>query len=142
MYQLGRTSKQRLSTTAIDIQKIIEMAIKVTPVDFGVAEGHRSIEDQQKYFKEGKSKIDGVTKKSKHNLSPSQAVDVYAFVNGKASWDKNHLCIIAGVILACAEYLRQTGEINKKIRWGGNWDMDGEIISDQTFQDLPHFELI
>jgi hypothetical protein len=28
------------------------------------------------------------------------------------------------------------------IRWGGNWDMDGEPITDQDFQDLVHFELI
>jgi len=26
------------------------------------------------------------------------------------------------------------------LRWGGNWDMDGEPITDQDFQDLVHFE--
>jgi peptidoglycan L-alanyl-D-glutamate endopeptidase CwlK len=28
-----------------------------------------------------------------------------------------------------------------KIRWGGDWDRDEEL-HDQTFFDLPHFELI
>jgi len=27
-----------------------------------------------------------------------------------------------------------------KIRWGGNWDMDGEPVTDQEFQDLVHYE--
>jgi peptidoglycan L-alanyl-D-glutamate endopeptidase CwlK len=28
-----------------------------------------------------------------------------------------------------------------KLRWGGNWDRDGEPVTDQDFQDLVHFEL-
>ena len=66
---------------------------------------------------------------------PSLAGDIYAWV-GKASWDKNHLILIAGVILSCAD------ELGTPLRWGGNWDGDGVIISDQNFIDLPHFELL
>jgi len=136
MYKFGTTSKQRLATCHDDLQKIMESAIALSPIDFGIACGHRSIADQQKAFNEGKSKIDGITKKGKHNYSPSLAVDVYAFVNGKASWDAKELCVIAGVILAVA------ANYGIRLRWGGNWDMDGQIISDQSFQDLPHFELV
>lgn len=28
-----------------------------------------------------------------------------------------------------------------KIRWGGDWDLDTDL-KDNTFDDLPHFELI
>lgn len=136
MYQFGTTSKERLATCHEDLQKVFEAAIALSPVDFGIACGHRSIDDQKKAFDEGKSKIDGVNKKGKHNYSPSLAVDVYAFVNGKASWDSNELCVIAGVVLAVA------ANYGIKLRWGGNWDMDGQIISDQNFIDLPHFELV
>jgi peptidoglycan L-alanyl-D-glutamate endopeptidase CwlK len=136
MYKFGTTSKERLATCHDDLQKIMESAIALSPIDFGIACGHRSIADQQKAFNEGKSKIDGITKKGKHNYSPSLAVDVYAFVNGKASWDAKELCVIAGVVLAVA------ANYGIKLRWGGNWDMDSQIISDQSFQDLPHFELI
>ena len=31
--------------------------------------------------------------------------------------------------------------MNIKIRWGGDWDSDN-IMKDQTFNDLPHFEII
>lgn len=135
MYSFSNTSKDRLSTCHEDLQKIFEVAISLSPVDFGISEGHRSLERQKQLFDEGKSKIDGISKKGKHNYTPSKAVDVYAWVNGKASWDKSHLCVIAGVVMAVA------ANYSIKLRWGGNWDMDGEVISDQTFQDLPHFEL-
>ncbi len=28
------------------------------------------------------------------------------------------------------------------IRWGGNWDQDGEPVTDQDFQDLMHYEIV
>lgn len=136
MYKFGTTSKERLATCHDDLQKVFEAAIALSPIDFGIAEGYRSIERQKQLFDEGKSRIDGISKKGKHNYSPSLAVDIYAFVNGKASWDSNELCVIAGVVLAVA------ANYGIKLRWGGNWDMDGQIISDQNFIDLPHFELI
>ena len=135
-YKFGKTSLERLSTCDDRLQNLFMIAISRSPVDFGIAEGHRTIARQKKLYDEGKSKIDGVTRKGKHNYSPSRAVDVYAWVNGKASWDKKHLILIAGVVLACAK------EARIDIRWGGNWDGDGEIISDQNFIDLPHYELI
>jgi peptidoglycan L-alanyl-D-glutamate endopeptidase CwlK len=117
-------------------------AIIISDIDFGIAEGHRSIELQQQYFNEGKSKIDGITRKGKHNYTPSLAVDIYAYVNNKAVWDKETISYLAGIIQACAVILFKEGKINHIIRWGGNWDMDGEILYDQSFDDRPHFELI
>jgi hypothetical protein len=38
--------------------------------------------------------------------------------------------------------LYEQEKITSKLKWGANWDMDGEIITDQGFMDLPHFELI
>lgn len=142
MHQLSNRSKQRLATCHPDLQLIISTAINISDIDFGVSEGHRSIEKQQQYFAEGKSKIDGVTKKGKHNYEPSLAVDIYPWIEGKADWDNEHLSYLSGIIHAVAEMLLREGRITHRIRWGGNWDMDGTIITDQTFQDRPHFELI
>lgn len=141
-YKFGETSLERLATCHPDIQLIMKTAISVSPVDFGIAEGHRSVERQKKLFDEGKSKIDGITQQGKHNKKPSEAGDIYAWVNGAASWDRDHLNLIAGVIIACAYFLLMEKLISHSIRWGGNWDGDGEIISDQNFIDLPHFEII
>lgn len=142
MYKLSRTSLDRLQTCHEDLQMIILVALSVSQVDFGVAEGHRSVEVQQDYYEQGKSRIDGITRLSKHNLRPSMAVDIYGFVNGRSVWDKETMSYVAGVIMGVAAMLYRGGEVSHLVRWGGNWDMDGEILHDQSFDDRPHFELI
>jgi peptidoglycan LD-endopeptidase CwlK len=141
-YIFGTASIQRLSTCHPDLQKILNTALKVSDVDFGVAEGYRSVEDQQRYFKEGKSKIDGVTTLGKHNEKPSMAADIYPFIGGKANYDLETLSYLAGIFHAVSEMLYNQREITHHLRWGGNWDMDGEVLIDQSFDDRPHIELV
>lgn len=135
-YKFGKTSKRKLATATVRLRSVMNEAIRISPMDFGIAEGHRSLSTQKKYFKEGKSKLDGVTKLSKHQQLPSHAVDIYAYYNGKAQWDKESIIFLAGIIMAVAKKMRV------RLRWGGNWDGDGVIIHDQSFQDLVHFEVI
>ena len=121
-------------------------AIEICAVDFGIAQGKRTVNKQLEYFLGKKSKVDPrkYTKevlplKAKHIIddiyTKAGAVDIYAYINGKASWDIKSLCYIAGVIMSVDK------SMENRLRWGGNWDSDGQIISDQNFQDLPHFEL-
>jgi len=49
--------------------------------------------------------------------------------------DLERFYVLAGVIMACAH------EEGVKIRWGGDWDSDGDY-HDSSFIDLPHFELV
>ncbi len=142
MYAFGKESRSKLATCHQDLQLIMNEAIAISNVDFGIAEGERSIAQQIIYFREGKSKIDGVTQKGKHNYSPSLAVDIYPFIEGKPKWDNEHLSYLAGVFHAVSEMLFKTGKINHKLRWGGNWNSDGTILIDQSFDDRPHFELV
>ena len=142
MYKFGKTSKERLSSCNEDLQLIMNEAIKITDIDFGISEGNRSIEKQQQYFKEGKSKIDGITKMGKHNYFPSLAVDIYPYFDNGAKWDNEHLSYLSGIIHTVSEMLFSSGKITHKIRWGGNWDMDGVILIDQSFNDRSHFELV
>ena len=69
-------------------------------------------------------------------------VDIYPYFDNGAKWDNEHLSYLAGLIHGVTEMLLVEGKITHKIRWGGNWDMDGVILIDQTFDDRPHFELI
>jgi len=147
MYKLGKGSLKKLESVHHDLVKIINLAITRTPVDFGISEGHRTLERQKEFYDQGKSKIDGISKKGKHNYSPSLAIDLYAYhpnleTRKKIAYDVPTLCIIAGVIISCADELKAKGDIKHSIRWGGNWDNDGVILYDQSFDDLPHFELI
>jgi len=133
-YRFSTNSKIKLNSCHFDLQVIINEALAYGIMDISVIEGHRNKEKQDRYFSLGQSKVKWPN--SKHNKTQSDAVDVAPFVNGKISWNRLHCCVLAGIILASAE--RQ----GAKIRWGGNWDMDGEPITDQAFQDLVHFERV
>ena len=141
-------SQARLDTCHPDLITVFEEAIKTSLVDFGISEGQRSAETQLKYFLDGKSRIDPripeLKKKGKHLRTPSEAVDIYAFVPGRKdlSFDKIHLAYLGGHIMGIADRLYREGAIRNKLRWGGNWDSDGELFYDQSLKDMPHFELI
>lgn len=146
-YKFGTGSQSKLNTCHEDLIKIITLALSRSDIDFGVSEGHRSLERQHQLFLEGKSKIDGITRKGKHNSFPSMAVDIFSYhpdlqMRRKIVYDRVHLAYIGGVIKSCAQELYEKGEVTHRIRWGGNWDNDGVIAFDQSFDDLPHFELI
>lgn len=148
-YQFGKRSKEQLETCHADLQKVMNRVIEKTRVDFSIVQGHRSIKTQQEYYAQGRTKpgkiityVDGVNKKSKHNYTPSLAVDIVPYYGGKQHWDHKHLCYLAGVVITVADDMHKAGEISHRVRWGGNWDMDGTILYDQKFADAPHFELI
>jgi peptidoglycan L-alanyl-D-glutamate endopeptidase CwlK len=141
MPKLGKRSKEKLAECHPDLQRIAEEAIKYT--DFTVYEGHRTVEQQQIYFKAGKSKIDGINRKGKHNYKPSMAFDCAPWHNEGIEWNNQaEFGYLAGVMFVVANQLLAAGEITHRLRWGGNWDGDAELLSDQRFDDLPHFELV
>jgi len=125
-YNFGNSSREKLNTCHIDLQHIMKLAITKSKIDFGITEGHRSLERQKQLFDEGKSKIDGINKKGKHNYFPSLAVDIYVYhpdlnTRRKLAYDKKHLSYIAGIIDASTEELLSKGVISHTIRWGANW---------------------
>lgn len=168
MYNFGQTSWDRLMTCTDTIVKVMSRAIKVTDIDFGIAFGGRTADEQFELFKKGrilKNGIwipekddykgvvtfkDGFDKKSKHQFDPSKgeksrAVDIYAWVPGKKHlmWDERYLLRLSGIILGIAEDMYQRGEISKRLKNGSNWDQDGELTytdNSENFTDLPHFE--
>jgi peptidoglycan L-alanyl-D-glutamate endopeptidase CwlK len=146
-YELGQNSADKLKDCHIDLGRIVTFALQLSEIDFGIAEGHRSVERQQQLFKEGKSQIDGITKKGKHNYNPSLAIDIFVYhpdknTRTKLAYDVSHLCYIAGIMQSAAKILKSQGRISHDLRWGGNWNGDGVLLYDQGFDDLVHFELV
>lgn len=137
-FKFGNRSEKELATCHSDLKRLAYESLKKSAIDFGISEGTRSIERQGVLYRQGLTKVDGVRTKSKHNYSPSLAFDIYAYVPGKPNlaYDPAYLAYLAGVITTVAN------ELKIQIRWGGNWDSDGEILTDQNFDDMPHFELI
>ena len=74
---------------------------------------------------------------------PSNAVDVVPY---PVDWnDRERFFYFAGLVLAMADMLYDVGQMKHKVRWGGNWrGFNNGVIdfSKNTFDDLPHFELI
>ena len=128
MPRFGKTSKKRLYTCDEDLIFLFEEVVKY--FDCSVLEGHRGKRLQNKYFKEGNSKLrypDG-----NHNKLPSKAVDVVPYpVN---FGDRERMTYFAGFVKGMASVL------GIPIRWGGDWN-DNTEVADNNFDDLPHFEL-
>ena len=142
MYEYSRTSKERLETCHQNIQRVFNLAIQRSCVDFGIAEGHRALERQRKLYAKGRTEpgdivtyVDGVSELSKHNYTPSKGIDIYAWVNGKAVWKGKYMAYLAGVIMSCAK------ELKVNLVWGANWDNDGQLYDDQNFIDAPHYQI-
>jgi peptidoglycan L-alanyl-D-glutamate endopeptidase CwlK len=135
-YSYGRTSSGVLITVSFNLQSVFDEALAMGLIDITAIEGRRVKTRQNRLFILKKSKVQWPD--SKHNvLNPedlAHAVDAAPYVNGKASDVWYHCIYLAGVIQACGE------KLGIPIRWGGNWDMDGEPITDQDFQDLWHYE--
>ena len=159
-YKFGTDSLKQYNTLHRDLQIILDWGIKYSRVDFSIIEGHRPVEKQFEYFKKGRTlnhingnwevtspkavitNVDGTNIKGKHNYNPSFAVDVTAYVKDKPElkWDSHHLTYIGATLIAAAEFLYEEGIITHKLRWGGDWDMDGDL-ADNKLYDRPHVEL-
>jgi len=157
---LSKKGREIYQTLHNDLQLIIDGILEYCVVDITLVEGHRAPSKQFEYYKKGREKtgdgvwkivnkskvitnIDGYKKKGKHNYDPSRAIDVCAYVSGKPhlSWNHTQLAYIAGTAMMVAEVLYAEGKISHKLRWGNDWDMDGDF-SDNSLVDAPHLELI
>ena len=100
--------------------RVATLALQLSPVDFGITEGVRTLERQKELVKAGASR----TLKSKH--LEGKAIDVVAYVGGKVAWDWPLYEKIAKAFKQAA------AELEVNIKWGGDW---------ATFRDGPHFQL-
>ena len=143
MAQFSKTSKERLATAHEDLQTVFNEVIN--HFDCTVIFGYRSPEEQNKLYQQGRTKPgsivtykDGYEKKSKHNYSPSLAVDVVPY---PIEWkNKDRMRYFAGFVLGIAQMLKKEGKIKHDIVWGADWD-DDTFLKDHSFVDLPHFQI-
>lgn len=114
MYQLGKTSRQRLQGVDPRLVRCVERAIQLTAQDFTVLEGVRSIETQRDYVRRGVSQ----TMNSRHLRQPDglgKAVDLVPWAGGMPRWEWP-------LIWPIAEAMRRASiELGVPIRWGGGW---------------------
>jgi peptidoglycan L-alanyl-D-glutamate endopeptidase CwlK len=120
MFKLSNRSLSKLEGLHEDLSNVVKRAIELTPIDFGVSEGIRSLETQREYLEKGVS----TTMRSRHLTG--HAVDVYAYVAGMARWEMPLYKQISEAFFKAAQ------ELGVDIEWGGDW---------KKFKDGPHFQL-
>lgn len=120
MPTFSKTSKARLDTCHEELQLVLNDAIQ--HYDFSVVCGHRDMEEQNRAFNEGHSKLRYPN--SRHNSDPSEAVDIIPYPTGYGNIEEFYK--MATYIFHSA--MRHGVLLN----WGGHW---------RNFKDYPHFEL-
>tara|TARA_R110000824_G_scaffold68141_1_gene176429 strand:- start:81 stop:461 length:381 start_codon:yes stop_codon:yes gene_type:complete len=124
MPRFGKRSKERLKGVDRRLVSVLNELIKI--MDVTIIEGLRSEQRQEKLLKAGSTK----TKFSKH--IEGKAVDLAPY---PIDWeDRDRFHYMGGMIRGIAK------QLNVPVRWGGDWDSDGET-KDNSFDDLVHVEI-
>lgn len=121
---LGKRSTDNLAGVHPQLVAVVKRALELSPVDFTVIEGVRSVERQKQMFKDGFTK----TLNSRHFISAKtgygHAVDIVPL---PVDWkNPKPFGLVAEAMKKAAE------ELGVKITWGGSW---------KSFKDLPHYQL-
>ncbi|MCX8957208.1 M15 family peptidase [Erwinia psidii] len=119
-FRFSQRSESRLHGVHPDLVKLTRRALELSPVDFGITEGLRSVERQRQMVAQGRSQ----TMNSRH-LS-GHAVDVVAYVGTEISWNWPLYEQISQA------FKQASAELSLPVEWGGDW---------KTLKDGPHFQL-
>lgn len=124
-FKLSLRSQNNLEGVHPDLIKVVQRAIKITSIDFGIIDGLRTVTEQKANVAKGASK----TMLSRHLTG--HAVDVGAYVdgqyiNGDTPSEYRLYEQIADAFKIAAH------QLGIPIVWGGDW---------KTLKDGCHFEL-
>lgn len=130
MNTFSTKSAKNLRQAHPELQRLFKKVLE--RVDCSILTGYRGERAQNSLFRQGKSKLQFPN--SNHNVRPSKAVDVAPYPIPK-DWDARQFYYFAGQVQTIADQMKI------KVRWGGDWDGDGDV-TDQTFNDLVHWEIV
>ena len=147
-FTLSQRSLNNLTGVQPALVAVVQRAIQITKVDFGVIEGVRTVMRQKELFDRGATQ----TMNSRHLTG--HAVDLMAYIGDRASWELNLYDDIADAMKQAAI------ELNTPIKWGGAWTVNdirkwygtmesamNSYVDERRKQgrrpyiDGPHFEL-
>ena len=130
MFKFSQKSLNNLQGVKPELVKVVKRALELSPVDFGVRAGLRTVEQQRENVRKGVSQ----TMNSKHITG--DAVDLYPSVL-PAGWQTN-----PKVWLPVLNAVKQAAdEQGVKLRYGINWKNDPNLPIETKFIDAPHVEL-
>lgn len=136
-FKYGKGSERVLATVDMYIVHIFRKALALGLTDISAVSGHRGEKEQNNLYYHDPQLSEKLYPDSRHNTkSLSKAIDAFPYVAGKVSYNYYHCIYLAGIVMALDKL------DSDLLRWGGNWDSDPEIMTDQDFQDLGHYEII
>ena len=119
-YTLSPRSIKSLAGVHPDLIRVVKRALTISPIDFVVIEGRRTVERQKQLVEIGASR----TMNSRHITG--HAIDVCPLMQGEIRWDWPLYKQLAPAFKQAAS------EEGVPLEWGGDW---------RTFRDGPHFQL-
>lgn len=129
MNTYSNLSESRLMTCDIRWHHIMAEVIK--EIDNSIICGHRNAADQNAAYDSNNSQVKWPD--SKHNDYPSKAIDAVPY---PSMWDNIDRFFTLNYVIE-----KVAKRLGYKVRWGGDWDGDGDL-DDQTLMDYGHWELI
>lgn len=133
MREWSTRSKKVYDTLDGDLQVLVTR-LRDEVADISLTSGYRDREEQNGLHENGLSTLRWPD--SKHNRKPSLAVDLQPY-----PYPRREVKLWAALGYIAGNAQRIAKEEGFRIRWGGDWDGDGDI-TDQTFDDLFHLEKI
>lgn len=132
-YKKGKRTKRKLLTADDKLGMLVDEVLKY--MDIGVYESSRTAKRQLQMFINKKSQIDGINKKSKHQISKevpkSKAIDCFPYVKGHNSFDGSDYSELLFFRMNW-QFYRASLKLGIPIRQGYLW----------SFKDMPHIELV
>lgn len=136
MPSFSSASNSVLNTCDDHLQVLFREVVKRH--DCSIIGGRRTYEEQLEYFTSDPPRTR--TMKSKHlppKNNPTAKVKAVDAAPYPIDWDnRERFILFAGIVLGDADMLG----IN--LRWGGDWDGDGNPRNNGDFDDLVHFEMM
>lgn len=144
MFYLSQNSLKKLDEVHPRLANFARELISVSPYDFRIIEGVRTLETQKKYYTWGRTVFvndwgqkvtkpvtgcDGIKHLSQHQIQPdgySHAFDI-AFM-GKTQAEAYALKKFEALAKVARPLMKKYG-----IQWGGDW---------QKYKDRPHWQLV
>jgi hypothetical protein len=160
-FYFSEQSLRKLITVDSRLQILAVKVLEISPLDFAITSGLRTKEEQNKLFKQGKSKCDGIKNISKHQ--EGKAIDIcpcylkydHNTKTNKSLMDfseeaENDLFFILGLFYLKAKELNEKYELsggseglNIKLRFGALWHYKSiRENKEKGFMDGYHIELM
>ena len=127
MFQLSKKSISNMQGVHPDLVRVVNRAITLSKIDFGVSEGLRTHDRQIELFNDHKSTTMNSMHLAQKHTGYSHAVDLFCFdFQGNVTWEHQWFRLIVQAMFTAAILE------NVQITAGGLW---------RTFLDSPHFQL-